>query len=243
MPLIQNSADRNSPAFELKGRMLTLSVLQLFSTDQAALATQLDARMASMPELFRHLPVVLDLEAVQGQALDLPDLVDALRQRGLIPVGIRAINEESKAQAVAAGLGVMNIGMEPVRRAEPKQQSEAAAQVAAAPTAGAAMLVRQPVRSGQQIYARGGDLVVMAPVSAGAEVLADGHIHIYGPLRGRALAGVQGDTQARIFCQSLEAELVSIAGAYRISENIQETGRGRPVQIYLDGESLCIEPL
>jgi septum site-determining protein MinC len=241
MPLTQNSAAKHPPAFELKGRMLTLSVLQLFSTDQKALATQLDARMASMPELFRHLPVVLDLEAVQGQALDLPALVDALRQRGLIPVGIRAVNAESQEQAVAAGLGVMNIGMEPARRAEPVQRPEAAA--AAAPAAGAAMLVRQPVRSGQQIYARGGDLVVMAPVSAGAEVLADGHIHIYGPLRGRALAGVQGDTQARIFCQSLEAELVSIAGAYRISENIQETGRRQPVQIYLDGEALCIEPL
>lgn len=238
MPLIQNSSAKNPPAFELKGRMLTLSVLQLFNTDLAALATQLDTRMASMPELFQHLPVVLDLEAVQGQSLDLPALVDALRQRGLIPVGVRAVNAESKEQAVAVGLGVLNIGTEPVRRAEPVQRPEAKA-----PAVGAAMLIRQPVRSGQQIYARGGDLVVMAPVSAGAEVLADGHIHIYGPLRGRALAGVQGDTQARIFCQSLEAELVSIAGAYRISENIQETGRGRPVQIYLDGESLCIEPL
>lgn len=221
--------------------MLTLSVLQLFSTDQVSLAEQLDARMASMPELFRHLPVVLDLEAVQGQALDLPALVDTLRQRGLVPVGIRAIDAESKTQAQAVGLGVLSIGKEPVRRAEPVQREEKVSP--APPAAGAAMLIRQPVRSGQQIYARGGDLVVMAPVSAGAEVLADGHIHIYGPLRGRALAGVQGDPQARIFCQSLEAELVSIAGAYRISENIQETGRGQAVQIYLDDDALCIEPL
>src|SRR5690625_2099438 len=187
MPPIQDSAAKESPAFELKGRMLTLSVLQLFSTDQVSLAEQLDARMASMPELFRHLPVVLDLEAVQGQALDLPALVDTLRQRGLVPVGIRAIDAESKTQAQAVGLGVLSIGKEPVRRAESVQREEKVSP--APPAAGAAMLIRQPVRSGHQIYARGGDLVVMAPVSAGAEVLADGHIHIYGPLRGRALAG------------------------------------------------------
>lgn len=218
--------------------MLTLSVLRLLSTDQALLTAQLDARMASMPELFRHLPVVLDLEAVQGQPLDLPRLIGSLRQRGLVPVGVRAGAQADEEAAVAAGLGVISLGAEPVRRAEPVREPTAASAATAA-----SLIVRQPVRSGQQIYARGGDLIVLASVSAGAEVLADGHIHIYGALRGRALAGVQGDNSSRIFCQSLEAELVSIAGAYRISENIQETGQGRPVQVYLDGEALCIQPL
>lgn len=231
-----NSVITSLPAFELKGRMLTLSVLRLLSTDQELLSAQLDARMASMPELFRHLPVILDLEGVQGQALDLPALVDSLRQRGLIPVGVRASDAVDSADAVAAGLGIMNIGNESSRRVEPVREKPVA-------TAVASMVVRQPVRSGQQIYARGSDLIVLAPVSAGAEILADGHIHVYGPLRGRALAGVQGDGSARIFCQSLEAELVSIAGVYRISEHIQETGHGRPVQIYLDDEALCIQPL
>lgn len=236
MPSTPKSGAEPIVAFELKGRMLTLSVLRLLSTDQALLATQLDARMAGMPELFRHLPVVLDLEAVQGQALDLAALVDSLRQRGLIPVGVRAGAASEEQAAVAAGLGVISIGAEPVRRTDPVREPVVA-------PAGAGMVVRQPVRSGQQIYARGGDLVVLASVSAGAEVLADGHVHIYGALRGRALAGVQGDSSARIFCQSLEAELVSIAGSYRISENIPETGPGRPVQIYLDGQALCIQPL
>lgn len=236
---MQQTAAKTSPAFELKGRMLTMSVLQVFSTDQNALVTQLDARMANMPELFQHLPVILDLEAVTGEELDLPALVTALKQRGLIPVGVRAVDDESARQAQLADLGLMQIGSEPARRPDPVQRAEAPA----APVPGAAMLVRQPVRSGQQIYARGGDLVVMASVSAGAEVLADGHIHIYGPLRGRALAGVQGDVQARIFCQSLEAELVSIAGAYRISEDMQAIQQGQPVQVFLDGEALCIEPM
>lgn len=226
----------NAPqAFELKGRMLTLSVLRLLSVDLSTLAAQLDAHMAAMPGLFQHLPVVLDLQALQGQALDLAALADCLRQRGLIPVGVRGGDAELEQEAVAAGLGVIRIGSEPTRRAEPAPER------AAPPPP--SLLIRQPVRSGQQIYARGGDLVVLAPVSAGAEVLADGHIHVYGPLRGRALAGVQGNAEARIFCQSLEAELVSIAGAYRISEHMQDIGRGRPVQICLDGEALCIQPL
>ena len=220
-------------AFELKGRMLTLSVLRPLITDHNQLAAQLDARMASMPELFRHLPVVLDLEAVRGQPLALAELVDCLRQRGLIPVGVRAGDEADEAAAVAAGLGVIQLGAEPTRRPEPARE----------PPPNAGLVITQPVRSGQQIYARDGDLVVLASVSPGAEVLADGHIHVYGTLRGRALAGVQGNSNARIFCQNLEAELISIAGVYRISENIQETGRGRPVQIFLDGEALRVQSL
>jgi septum site-determining protein MinC len=93
------------------------------------------------------------------------------------------------------------------------------------------------------VYARGGDLVAVAPISAGAELIADGHIHVYGALRGRALAGVGGDESARIFCQKLDAELVSIAGAYRVREDIDESLIGQPVQIYLQGEDLIIDPL
>lgn len=105
-------------------------------------------------------------------------------------------------------------------------------------------VITQPVRSGQQIYARGGDLILLAPVSCGAEVLADGHIHAYAPLRGRALAGVNGDTTARIFCQALDAELVSVAGHYRVFEpQPPEETRGKPVHIYLEGERLMIVPL
>jgi len=104
-------------------------------------------------------------------------------------------------------------------------------------------LMTRPVRSGQQVYARDTDLIVMGQVGPGAEVIADNHIHIYGPLRGRALCGVSGNTEARIFCSSLEAELVSVAGNYRVLESIPEDLRGKPAQIWLDKERLNIEPL
>ena len=108
---------------------------------------------------------------------------------------------------------------------------------------GAGKVVTQPVRSGQQVYAPEGDLIIMAPVGAGAEVLAAGHIHIYGPLRGRALAGVHGDSSASIFCQSLEAELVSVAGHYKISEDLQDSGWREPARIRLNGDALVVDPL
>jgi septum site-determining protein MinC len=101
------------------------------------------------------------------------------------------------------------------------------------------LVVRQPVRSGQVVYARRGDLVVLAPVNPGAEVIADGHVHIYAPLRGRAIAGAQGFTEARIFCQRMEAEILSIAGAYLLADDIPEERRGRPVQVFLDEAGEC----
>ncbi len=104
-------------------------------------------------------------------------------------------------------------------------------------------IIHEPVRSGQQIYARNGDLIVLAPVSHGSELLADGNIHVYGPLRGRALAGVTGDTKTHIFCQSIEAELISIAGQYKISEDIDETLLETAVDIYFEDERLHIRPL
>ena len=105
------------------------------------------------------------------------------------------------------------------------------------------MLVNRPVRSGQQVYARDTDLIVLGSIGAGAEVIADCNIHVYGPLRGKALCGVSGNTETRIFCQSLEAELVSVAGNYRLLEEIPEDLRGKPAQIWLDKDRLNIEPL
>ena len=105
------------------------------------------------------------------------------------------------------------------------------------------MLVTTPVRSGQQLYAPGGDLIVLAPVSAGAEILADGNIHVYAPLRGRALAGVKGDTEARVFCQSLEAELISIAGSYKVNEDLRGELWKKPIKAHLSNDQLIIDPL
>jgi septum site-determining protein MinC len=104
-------------------------------------------------------------------------------------------------------------------------------------------VITRPIRSGQQVYAEGSDLIVMAAVSEGAEILADGHIHVYGPLRGRALAGVRGDVQARIFCQSLEAELVSVAGNFKLSDSLRELTWKAPAQVYLLDDTLHVGAL
>jgi septum site-determining protein MinC len=240
---IQNSSKQIAAAFELKGRMMTLSVLHVLMHDLDALKRQLDAKIMSAPGLFKNLPVLLDFDALaeSQEVLDVAELNRLLRERGLIPVGVRGAGERLTEASTAAGLGIINSGAAPelLRREPAKETKETAA--SAPPLPG--LFVRQPIRSGQQVYARGGDLVVLAAVSPGAEILADGHIHVYGPLRGRALAGVRGNTEARIFCQSLDAELISIAGNYRVSENIQDSERGQPVQIFLDGDSLRIDPL
>ncbi|MGB5640598.1 MAG: septum site-determining protein MinC, partial [Sedimenticolaceae bacterium] len=118
-----------------------------------------------------------------------------------------------------------------------------AQQLASARPAGRTQMVEKPVRSGQRIHAEAGDLVLLAGVSSGAEVMAEGNIHAYGPLRGRAMAGVSGDAGARIFCRELAAELVSIAGRYRVSENLDSRYLGRAVQIFLSGEGLSFELL
>ncbi|MEX0385619.1 septum site-determining protein MinC [Spiribacter onubensis] len=231
-------------AFELKGRMATLTVLRLLSADPGLVFIQLDARLAQAPGFFDGMPLVLAPgQDVSLDAAMLETLVAGLRDRGLLPVAVADVSEDV---ASVAGLGVLrNLG---------GSRSEASGQAArgrsekpaAEPRAhenGAARLVTQPVRSGQQVYARGGDLVVSAPVSAGAELMADGHIHVYGTLRGRALAGVQGDVNARIFCQSLEAELVAVAGHYRLSEQIDAGLRGAPAMIRLRGDELEIDAL
>ncbi len=231
-------------AFELKGRMATLTVLRLLTADPGLLFIQLDARLAQAPGFFDGMPLVLAPEQDVGlDAATLETLVAGLRDRGLLPVAAADLPAEI---ASAAGLGVLrNLGGPrdeaggQTGRGRPEQP--AADQKAS--SGGAARLVTQPVRSGQQVYARGGDLVVAAPVSAGAELMADGHVHVYGTLRGRALAGVQGDLNARIFCQSLEAELVAVAGHYRLSEQIDAGLRGAPAMIRLRGDELEIDAL
>jgi len=130
------------------------------------------------------------------------------------------------------------------QKAEPRGRPQRPpVQATTPPPPSHALLITQPVRSGQRVYAKGTDLIVMAPVGYGAEIMADGHIHVYNTLRGRALAGVRGDTECRIFCRDLQAELVSIAGNYRISEDLEEELRGQPVQIYMRDTALIIESL
>lgn len=228
--------------FQLKGSLFTLTVLQLIETDYEAFAAQLEAMVAQAPKFFRNTPVVIDLQrlANPSQQVDLNRLLEELRQHGLIPVGLRGGQPEHQTAALTVGLAILP-------ETKPETVSPVAKTPGAAPVQRTATtinqvskVITQQVRSGQQIYAKGGDLIVLAPVSPGAELLADGHIHVYGPLRGRALAGITGDINARIFCQSLEAELVSIAGHYWVKEDLKNSDEQRSVQIYLEEERLKV---
>jgi len=249
-------------SFELKAASFTLPIIRLLDDNVEAVAARLGAKVEKAPDFFRNTPVVIDLTALPSNsgAVELPLLVGLLRGYGMIPFGVRGGDKEQHATAEALELAVLRESY--VRRdRSPEDQkgldaTETAVEVevpaSSAPIKTLApvrrpnqgfMLVTRPVRSGQRVYAAGGDLTVSAAVSSGAELMADGNIHVYGPLRGRALAGMNGNTEARIFCQDLQAELVSIAGHYRVSENIPIELRGVPVQIFLDQKLLRIEKL
>lgn len=238
------SRQTGAQAFDLKGSMFTLTVLHLLQWDLDAVAAQLADKVGQAPEFFRNVPLVIDLEAAPQarHGTDFAGLVALLRRHGFIPVAVRNAAPEQEAAATAAGLGLLPKGKSE-RPARGKPAQSAAPSAPAPAPASPSKVITQPVRSGQQVYAPGGDLIVMSSVSTGAELLADGHIHVYGVLRGRALAGVRGDTEARIFCQGLEADLVSVAGQYKLMEDLDAGLRGKPVQIYLEQDRLKVKTL
>jgi septum site-determining protein MinC len=223
----------------------------LKTVDVAAVAAELAARSADDPEFFDNDPVLIDLSAVQAeeQPIDFAALVQLLRSHRTQPVAVRGGNPAQMQAAHAAGL-VAAPDM-PAARAQPREvirevvrEVQVPVEVPVPAPAPGALVVDKPLRSGQQVYARGSDLVVLAMVSFGAEVIADGNIHVYAPLRGRAIAGARGDTSARIFSTCLEPQLVSVAGIYRTTETeLPADVRGNPAQVRLDGEKLLIEPL
>lgn len=220
--------------------MATVTILRLKSADPDILLRNLDRRLAEAPAMFQGMPVALDVDALDPLPDDagLNTLIAGLRERGLAPVAVTGQHEDTLARATRLGLGVMRSGATTASE-PPKSAPVAAAAAAAVPT----RIVTQPVRSGQQVYADNRDLTVLATVGAGAEVIADGSIHIYGALRGRALAGAQGNPKARIFCREFHAELVAVAGHYKVLEDIPKDLHGKPVQVWLDGEALRIEQL
>ena len=239
--------------FELKGRMLTLTTLRLHDPNVVNLAMQLKDTVSQAPGLFQDVPVVLDLEPLQDghKVLDFPALVSLFGNHGMVVVGVLGGNEAQREAAAKARLALFpdrqkaasEVESEPEKPAPEKPARAPAPEPRPEPEPVTTRLVTQPVRSGQQIYARGSDLIIQAPVSAGAEVIADGHIHVYGPLRGRAIAGASGDGSARIFCQSLEAELVSVKGVYRLKDDLDKELLNQAVQIRLDDDRLTIESL
>lgn len=229
-------AGEEAPPFALKGSLFTLTVLHLFQLDRTAIERQLAEKIKQAPSFFNNTPVVIDLDGMtdSSDGLDFNGLYELLRAHGMVPVGIRNGTPMQQAAARLAGLPVLPESRAAHNGKKPERTESASVH---------SRIVNHPIRSGQQVYAPDGDLIVLGAVSAGAEVIADGNIHIYGVLRGRALAGVRGDAETRIFCQSLEAELVSIAGRYRISEQIEPSERGKAAQIHLVEDRLVIEHL
>lgn len=233
-----------SGALEIKSGSVNLLTLKLADGDLDRVARQLTEKVQNAPEFFRNAPVVIELGALNTRqsTLDFERLNQVLRQLGLSPVGVRGGHGALNQAAEKAGLAVLAERVETPAREAPKAAA-GKPEPPPVPAGSGSRLVDQPVRSGQRIYAAGGDLIVLAPVSAGAELLADGNIHIYGSLRGRALAGVQGNLASRIFCLDLQAELIAIGGHYQISENLEESIRGKPVQVFLRDGALIIEDL
>jgi septum site-determining protein MinC len=182
--------------------------------------------------------VVIDLSQLEDPQADLDFalLVGLMRGYGLVPVAVQGGTPQQQEMAEFLELAILSNN-------KPRKSSSTAPsdRQKSAPKPSQAKLMSRPIRSGQRVYARGRDLIVLASVSSGAEVIADGNIHIYGALRGRALAGVRGDREARIFCLKHQAELVAIAGQYRVSEQLEASHADTPTQIYLAEKKLLIE--
>ncbi len=231
----------HSPVLEFKSSTFSVPVLVLTSNDVIAIEQHLQEKIHLAPEFFKNSPLVFDLQELNKHDLDIDvaELTNIIRKLDLLPIGIRGGIAQQNQQALELGIPVhsghsstTSSGTQNQQTPEPDPQTVAVAST----------LITHPVRSGQRIYAEG-DLIILAQVSAGAEILAEGNIHVYGSLRGRALAGVQGNTEARIFCSDLQAELISIAGNYKISEDLNSTVLNQPVQIYLQNHTLVIKDI
>ena len=253
------TATTRTSALELRGASLTLVAVVLKSVDLSVLEQELADRLAATPGLFDNDPVAIDFSRVRdsSEPIDFGALVALLRAHNLLPLAARGGTAEQMAAAAAAGLAVVPelsrvAAAEPPRteitsttppQGEPPLLTEFMSEPLPPPARAPVTIVNKPVRSGQQVRARG-DLVVLALVSYGAEVIAEGSIHVYAPLRGRAIAGVTGDRNARIYATHMQAQLVSIADVHGTGEAaVPNELIGRAAQVRLDGEQLVVEAL
>jgi septum site-determining protein MinC len=222
-----------TPAIEIRFGQVGLAQVRIRTTDPGAILDELTGRVATAPNFFERTAVCLDLGALEKEPelAELRAVVDAVRRAGMLAVGLAHGTAGVDALARALDMPVLTY-FRPQNKPPVLQPAEPAE------FAVPALMQNQPVRSGQRVYARHRDLVVTAPVGAGAEVIADGCVHVYGALRGRAVAGARGEASARVFCQEFNAELVSIAGVFRVFETIPAELAGKPVQAWLAGDDL-----
>jgi septum site-determining protein MinC len=234
---------------DIRYGQMGLVLVRIRTTDPGTILDELTGRIATAPHFFRRTGVCLDLSALENtpEAADIRTVIDAIRRAGMLAIGLAGDSAEVEAVSNVLNLPILSgfrASRSPIAVAQPTPAAPAAAPAAPAVSAEpadssrATLIQEQTVRSGQRIYARNRDLVVTAGVGAGAEVMADGCLHIYGSLRGRAMAGARGHLAARVFCQEFYAELVSIAGVFRVFETIPAELAGKPVQAWLAGEDL-----
>lgn len=248
------SSPRLEP-FRLRGANFNLLVLRLLDPRPEVVVPAIGDQFRRAPGFLRFAPVVLglgDLD-VPANAVDFDGLVKGLRELTIVPIGTTGGTPELRNAAMAFGLP-------PIRGAGGRESDEPVPEPAPAPAAAApaepaappppppgmqrpTMIVEQPVRAGQRIWAQGGDLIVTSTVNAGAEVIADGNIHVYGALRGRAIAGGGNNTEARVFAQNFDPELISIAGYYAVREGLTGAPIGKAVQVRLTGERMRFDPI
>ena len=249
---LKDAIDTPRTVIDIRYSEVGLVQVRIRTTDPHAIQNELAARVAAAPHFFRRIAVCLDLSALEKtpEVAEIHAVIEAVRRVGMLSVGLAGDVVELEAVASALNLPILSSFRTPTRPApvlEPEQAApttpEPAPASAPADSNVSTLIHNQPVRSGQRIYARNRDLIVNAGVAAGAEVIADGCLHIYGPLRGRAMAGARGDPAARVFCQEFDAELVSIAGVFRVFETIPAELAGMPVQAWLAGEDLHFAPI
>lgn len=239
--------------FQLKSASVSMTALELYYFESEEFEATLRDKISQAPGFFKDIPLIISFEKYEGldSDLDFFSIIGTCRRHHIHVVGVRGGNENHRRMARGASLALIpgtsardkDHASEPGTKAPAPEPAAESAPAPAVVVAVPARIISQPVRSGQQVCAAEGDLVILAPVQPGAEVMAAGNIHVYGPLRGRALAGVNGDENARIFCQSLEAELVSIAGHYKISEDLQGSGWKSAVQLQLKDDLMVVTPL
>ncbi|AWB67931.1 septum site-determining protein MinC [Saccharobesus litoralis] len=246
---------------ELKGSSFTLSVLHISTTDFSELRQALAAKIDQAPKFFEMAPIVANIEPIAEQdSIDFVALKNALESLKLVPVGITGATDQHKAAAKEAGLAIMiaakanaaenQANAQPVQKVVERVEVPVIEKVKVevpvevkVPEYIPAMQITQNVRSGQQVYAKDTDLIIIGSVGNGGEVIADGNIHIYGSLRGKAMAGAKGDSNAKIYCHNIQAELISINGTYWTSEQLQQHCWQKAGCIELDGEQLSVKAL
>lgn len=253
--------------FQIRGQQYTLVTLRVVEPDDHQFFMELHKEIGRAPDFFRNAPVVIDVGPIADRKpTNLAEFSRRLRQLQLVPVGVQNGSDDWNRVAINAGLGLFPAGRSasasasgvpasndrPAVASDPRPEQVAPAPARPSPSSAepkpadvsaGARIVNEPVRAGQQIYAKNADLIVLAQVQPGAELMADGNIHIYSNLRGRAHAGVGGNTNARIFCRSMEAQLISIAGIYLVNDEIEQQFLGQPVQIGCQNETIVMEKL